>query len=441
MNGGNIVDFSKSMALQRKSHELIPGGCHTYAKGDDQYPELAPGFIVRGDGCHVWDVDGNEYIEYGMGNRTVTLGHAYPAVVEAARREMLNGANYGRPSPIEVDCAEAFLGMVPGADMVKFCKDGSDANSAALRLARAVSGRDLIGICSDHPFFAIDDWFIGKTPINAGVPQAVKDLIVQFRYNDIDNVRALFDAHPGQIAALIMEPAKYEDPADNFLHKTLDLCHSEGALLILDEMITGYRWHNGGAQTLYDIVPDLSTFGKAMGNGFAVSALAGKREHMQRGGLTHDKERVFLLSTTHGGETHALAAAMAVMHVYQQEPVIETMERQGARLKDGLDEAIRRHQLDDYVEIFGRSSCLVYATRNEDREPSQAFRALFMQEMIKRGIIGPSLVISYSHSDADIQKTIDCLDDVLKIYAKAINDGVERHLIGRPLKIVYRRYN
>jgi len=435
------VDFSKSAALQRKSHELIPGGCHTYAKGDDQYPELAPGFIARGEGCHVWDVDGNEYIEYGMGNRTVTLGHAYPAVVEAARREMLNGANYGRPAPIEVACAEAFLEMVPGVDMVKFCKDGSDANSAALRLARAISGRDLIGICSDHPFFAIDDWFIGKTPIDAGVPQAVKDLIVQFRYNDIDSVQALFDARPGQIAALIMEPAKYEDPIDDFLHKTLKICHSEGALLILDEIITGYRWHNGGAQTLYDIVPDLSTFGKAMGNGFAVSALAGKREYMELGGLTHDKERVFLLSTTHGGETHALAAAMAVMHVYQHEPVIETMERQGARLKEGLDEAIRRHQLDGFVEIFGRPSCLVYATRNEDREPSQAFRALFMQEMIKRGIIGPSLVISYSHSDEDVRKTIDCLDGAFEVYAKALNDGVEQHLIGRPLKIVYRRYN
>lgn len=278
------MNFTKSKELQKKSHDLIPGGCHTYAKGDDQYPLLAPGFIVKGKGCHVWDVDGNEYIEYGMGNRCVTLGHAYPAVVEAAQREMLNGSNFTRPAPIEVECAEELLSLVDGADMAKFTKNGSDATTAALKLARAYTGRDLIAYCSDHPFYAINDWFIGTTPLDAGIPQAVKDLTLSFHYNDVESVRSLFEKYPGQIAALILEPAKYEDPVDNYLHEVQSLCKEHGALFILDEMLTGFRWHNGGAQKYYDIIPDLSTFGKALANGFSVSALVGKKAFMELGG-------------------------------------------------------------------------------------------------------------------------------------------------------------
>ncbi|MFO7973173.1 MAG: glutamate-1-semialdehyde 2,1-aminomutase, partial [Candidatus Hydrogenedentota bacterium] len=315
------ADFSKSIELQQKSHALIPGGCHTYAKGDDQFPVMAPGFIAEGRGCHVWDVDGNEYIEYAPGCRAVTLGHAYPPVVEAVRAELSRGTNFSRPAPIEVECAEMLLGMIAGAEMVKFCKDGSTATTAAVKLARAHTGRDKIGYCASHPFFAVHDWFIGTTAMDAGIPQATKDLSVPFQFNDIDSVRALFKEHPGQIACLIMEPAKYDDPRDGFLHKAMDLCHENGAIFILDEMITGFRWHNGGAQKYYDIIPDLSAFGKAFGNGFAISALVGKRELMEIAGLYHDKPRVFLLSTTHGAETHSLAAAIATMRVYQNEPV------------------------------------------------------------------------------------------------------------------------
>ena len=171
------MDFRQSKALEQRSHALIPGGCHTYAKGDDQYPVLAPGFIVRGRGSHVWDVDGNEYIEYGMGCRAVTLGHAYSPVVKAAREEMLRGSNFTRPSPIELECAEELLGLIEGADMVKFTKDGSTATTAAIRLARAQTGRDRVAVCADHPFFAIDDWFIGTTPLDAGIPAASRDRV------------------------------------------------------------------------------------------------------------------------------------------------------------------------------------------------------------------------------------------------------------------------
>ena len=249
-----------------------------------------------------------------MGNRAVGLGHAYPEVVDAAREALAHGANFTRPSPDEVTCAEQFLRLINSAEMVKFCKDGSDATSAAVRLSRAYTGRDLIACCADHPFFSTDDWFIGTTPMNAGIPEAIRRLTVTFRYNDLESARALFAQHPGQIAAFILEPAKADDPKEGYLQDLQRLCHAEGALLILDEMITGFRWHKNGAQKCYGVVPDLSTFGKALANGFSVSALAGKPEIMRLGEIEHkDRPRVFLLSTTHGAETHALAAATATV--------------------------------------------------------------------------------------------------------------------------------
>ncbi|WP_029351195.1 glutamate-1-semialdehyde 2,1-aminomutase [Bosea sp. 117] len=438
----NVQSFRTSERLSRHAHRLIPGGCHTYAKGDDQYPLLAPGFIERGFGCRVWDVDGNEFIEYGMGNRAVGLGHAHPEVVRAAQRALPNGCNFTRPSPIEAACAEQFLRLIGRAEMVKFCKDGSDATSAAMRLARAYTGRDRIACCADHPFFSTDDWFIGTTAMDAGIPEAVKALTLTFRYNDLQSARTLFALHPGKIAALILEPARLDDPKEGYLQALRQLCHDNGALFVLDEMITGFRWHAGGAQQLYDVDPDLSCFGKAMGNGFAVSALAGKREFMRLGGLDHtDRPRVFLLSTTHGAETHALAAAMATMHIYESEPVVEHLYRQGLRLRDGIEDAIRRRGLADHVKVLGRPCNLAYAALDGECRPSQAFRTLLLQETIRRGVLMPSLVVSYAHRDRDIDRTIEAVDEALEIYGRALEDGVEHHLVGRPSQIVYRRYN
>jgi glutamate-1-semialdehyde 2,1-aminomutase len=435
------VRFKKTRKLQGKSHALIPGGAHTYAKGDDQYPELAPGFIARGRGCHVWDVDGNEFIEYNMGLRSVTLGHAYPEVIRAAEEAMQKGSNFTRPSPLEVECAEELLGIVDGADMVKFTKDGSTATTAAITLARAVTGRDKVALCIDHPFFSYDGWSMGRTAVNAGIPESEKALSLSFHYNDLESVKALFDAHPGEIAAVILEPSRGDDPADGFLLELRKRCTENGTLLVLDEMITGFRWHLGGGQKYFGVTPDLSTFGKAIANGFSVSALTGKREFMERGGLQHDKERVFLLSTTHGAETHGLAAAIATMRVYQREPVIEHLWKIGERLALGFTEATREAGLEDYVHVMGKPCNLVFVTKGPDGQPSQAYRSLFLQETIAHGVLMPSLVVSYSHTDEDIDRTVDAVRGALKVYRQAMDEGAEHFLVGRPSKIVYRRYN
>ncbi|MDD1710847.1 MAG: glutamate-1-semialdehyde 2,1-aminomutase, partial [Methanoregulaceae archaeon] len=326
------MNFKKTKLLQKKSHALIPGGAHTYAKGDDQYPVNAPGFIVRGKGCHVWDIDGNEFIEYGMGLRSVTLGHAYEPVFEAAYQQMQLGNNFTRPSTIELECAEEMVNLIKGADMVKFAKNGSDVTTAAVKLARAYTGRSMIAICKEHAFFSTDDWFIGSTPMDAGIPEEIRNLTVAFHYNQIESLEKVFEEHPGKIACVVMEAATVIEPVDNFLRKVKDTCKKNGAIFILDEMITGFRWHLGGAQQYYDIGPDLSCFGKGIANGFSVSALVGKREIMELGGIHHDKDRVFLLSTTHGAENHALAAALKTIEIYKEKAVIEHLWRQGERL-------------------------------------------------------------------------------------------------------------
>ena len=434
-------DFSKSRALQRQAHKLIPGGAHTYAKGDDQYPEQAPGFIMRGKGCHAWDADGNEFIEYGMGLRAVTLGHAFEPVVEAAHRQMQLGTNFSRPAKIEVDLAEAVLDLIGGAEMIKFAKNGSDVTTAAVKLARAYTGRDLIAICGDQPFFSVDDWFIGTTDMNAGIPQSVIDMTLKFAYNDLASMERLFDEHPDQIACVLMEAEAATPPIPGYLEGVKELCEKRGALLIFDEMITGFRWHLGGAQRFHSVVPHLSTFGKAMGNGFAIAALAGKREIMRLGGLEHGQPRVFLLSTTHGAETHALAASLETLRIYREREVVDFLWKQGARLRSGINEVVRRHAMADKFEVVGRECNLIYRTRDSQGEPSQAFRTLFLQELIRGGVIAPSFVVSFSHSDEDVDRTIEVVDHALEIYARALEDGIEKYLVGRPVKPVNRRDN
>jgi len=439
----NLVsrNSSRSNNLRRRAHRLIPGGTHTYAKGDDQYPENAPAFIARGQGCHVWDVDGNEFIEYGMGLRAVTLGHAYKPVVDAAFRQMQLGTNFTRPARIEVKAAETILDVIDGAEMVKFAKNGSDVTTAAVRLARAYTGRELIAICGDQPFFSTDDWFIGTTDMDAGIPQPISGMTVKFNYNNTASLRELFYKYPGRIAGVILEAETSEPPDPRFLKDIKSLCEEKGSILIFDEMITGFRWDLGGAQKFHGVVPHLSTFGKALANGFSVAALAGKRDIMKLGGFEHDRERVFLLSTTHGAETHALAAAIETIRIYREKNVVEFLWKQGELLRHLINLSIVENRLQGFFEVKGRPCNLVFVTRDENLRPSQEFRTLFLQEMIRRRVIAPSLVVSFSHSNADVIHTAEAVFEAHVVYRKALDEGIEKYLEGRPVKPVFRKRN
>ncbi|MFJ9241728.1 glutamate-1-semialdehyde 2,1-aminomutase [Streptomyces sp. NPDC101776] len=431
-----------SRTANERLHAMIPGGAHTYAKGDDQYPENLAPVISHGSGAHVWDVDGNRYIEYGSGLRSVSLGHAHPRVIEAVRRELGRGSNFVRPSIVEVEAAERFLATVPTAEMVKFAKNGSDATSAAVRLARAATGRSRVALCSDHPFFSVDDWFIGTTPMSAGIPSTTTELIATFPYGDLAATEEMLARYPDEIACLILEPATHTEPPPGYLAGLRELADRHGCVLIFDEMITGFRWSEAGAQGLYGVVPDLSTFGKALGNGFAVSALAGRRDLMERGGLrdTGDRDRVFLLSTTHGAETHSLAAAMAVQTTYVEEGITARLHTLGERLAAGVRDAAAAMGVGDHVVVRGRASNLVFATLDENLQPSQQYRTLFLRRLLAGGVLAPSFVVSSALEDEDIDRTVDVVAQACAVYRKALDAADPTPwLLGRPVKPVFRR--
>jgi glutamate-1-semialdehyde 2,1-aminomutase len=433
------VDFTNSREANKRLADLVPGGAHTYAKGEDQYPEGMAPVIARGRGAHVWDVDGNEFIEYGSGLRAVSLGHAHPRVTEAVRAQLELGSNFVRPAALEIEAAAKFLATVPTAEMVKFAKNGSDVTTAAVRLARAATGRPLVALCGSQPFFSTDDWFIGTTGMPAGIPSATTDLTVTFPYGDIDAVSTLVAG--GQVACVILEAATQADPPAGYLQRLRELCTRHGVVLVFDEMITGFRWSEAGAQGLFGVTPDLSTFGKALGNGFAVSALAGRRDLMELGGLRDTRERVFLLSTTHGAETHALAAAMAVIDTYVEEGIAARLSAIGARLAAGVRSVAADAGVADHVVVRGRDSNLVFGTLGADGKPSQEYRTLFLRQLITGGVIGPSFVVSSALTDADIDRTVEVVAKACAVYRRALDAGDPTPWQGgRPVKPVFRRF-
>ena len=435
--------FATSTAAQERLHVLVPGGAHTYARGSDQYPEGMAPVLVRGSGARVEDVDGNTFVEYGMGLRSVTLGHAYKPLTAAVTRAISQGMSFTRPTDLELLAAETFVEQVPGADMVKFAKNGSDVTTAAVKLARAATGRKRVALCRTQPFFSTDDWFIGTTPMKAGTLDEELRLTVGFDYNDLDSLRAVLAEYPGEVACVILEAATaMAEPAPGFLEGLRRLADEDGFVLIFDEMITGMRWSLHGAQHVYGVTPDLSTWGKALGNGFPISALAGRRDLMELGGLRTDASRVFLLSTTHGPETASLAAYLAVERAYREWDVVGTLARQGAALAAAVTEKVRRAGLEAYVGVMGRPSCLLFATRDGDGNPSQAYRTLFLQELLRHGVLAQSFVISAAHTDKDLEQTVDAVDHALRVYRRALQDGSPDGLFsGRPVAPAIRRHS
>jgi glutamate-1-semialdehyde 2,1-aminomutase len=423
--------FARSTLAQQRLHELVPGGAHTYVRASDQYPEGMAPILVRGQGARVWDLDGHEYVEYGMGLRAVTLGHGYEPVVEGVERTIRDGVSFTRPTQLELEAAEAFVAQVPGAEMVKFAKNGSDVTTAAVKLARAATGRPLVAVCRDQPFFSTDDWFIGTTPMSAGTVGA--DLTVGFRYNDLGSLQTVLDAHPGQVACVILEAGTaMAEPAPGFLEGLRALADRDGFVLVFDEMITGMRWSFQGAQHVYGVTPDLSTWGKALGNGFAVAALAGKRELMELGGLRTEGRRVFLLSTTHGPETAGLAAYLAVVEAYRARDVVGEMETVGRSLARAVCAVVAEAGLQEYVRLAGRPSCLVFSTLGPDGRPSQEHRTLFLQELLRHGVLGQSFVVSAAHTEADLEVTVRAVREALVPYARALEAGTTAGLLHGP---------
>ncbi len=425
-------ELKRSRELLAKARELIPSCSQTFSKSPAQFVQgVAPVFLARGQGSHVWDVDGNEYIDFPMALGPIILGHCYPRVTEAVRRQMEDGTTFSLPHPLEVEVAEMLAEVIPCAEMARFGKNGSDATSGAVRAARAYTGRDLVACCGYHGW---QDWYIGITTRNRGVPKAVQGLTIPFEYNSIQSLEKIFAEHPGQMAAVIMEPVGVVTPREGFLESVRALSDREGALLIFDEVVTGFRLALGGAQDYFGVTPDLACLGKALGNGYPIAAVVGKKEIMEI------FDEVFF-SFTFGGETLSLAAVKATIEEMREKNVIAHLWEQGQRLKDGYNVLAREYAIGRWTECIGLPPRTVAMFRDERGEESLELKSLFEQECLKRGILfsgGHNLC--FSHSQADIDYTLRVYRTAMEIVADAVRQGnVGEKLEGKAVQPVFRK--
>ena len=437
-----ITRFDKSRAFSREIHDLIPGGAHTYSKGDDQFPENAPAAITHGKGARVWDLDGNEYVDCSMGLTSVSIGHGYEPVVRAVCEAAAQGTNFQRPAAIELEAARVFLETVDAGDMVKFAKNGSTVTTAAVKLARAYTGRGRVALCREHNFFSYDDWFIVTTPTDFGIPAQTRELTAMFGYNDLASVEALFKERDHDIACLIMEPLKFDPPKEGFLEGVRDLCREHGVVFILDEMISGFKWSVKGASHHLGVKADITTWGKGIANGFSACALTGRADIMELGGIRREGgKKLFLISTTHGAETTGLAAMLQTIEEFRRNDMIADNWRRGAALKKRLQMSIDGRGLGAHLELAGDDCLFALMCRDAGGQPSDAYRTLVMQEMIARGVLFQGLFYpTWSHRQPELDQIALAFDEACDVYRQAIDRGsCDGLLVGAPAKPVFRR--
>ncbi len=427
----NSPVFTESETLLERALRTIPLGAQTFSKSAVQYPRgVSPYFLERGDGCRVWDVDGNEYIDFVNGLCAMTLGYRDPDVDAAVRGQLDRGVIFSLSHPLEMQVAETIVEMVPCAEMVRFGKNGSDATTGAIRLARAFTGRDRIAACGYHGW---QDWYIGSTSRNRGVPQATRELTHGFAFNKLDTLRDLFRKFPGEIAAVILEPMNTTRPAPGFLEGVRDLCKAEGALLVFDEMITGFRFADGGAQQLFGVTPDLCSLGKGMANGYPLSAVAGRADVMAL------MEEVFF-SFTMGGEALSLAAALATMEKTRTMAVTARLAELGTRLQDGVEERIARHGCSDFLSSAGHPSWSFLLFADCGDYSSWDIKTLWMQEILARGILSfGTHNMSYAHGPAEIDRLLEVYDEVFPVLRAAVLENrMNDYLRCAPLQPLFR---
>ena len=431
----NKVEFNKDYPSIKKSDELykkalnlIPATTQTLAKGPQQNVKgIAPKYLVKGKGSHVWDVDGNEYLDFNMGIGPLSLGYAYDKVDEAIKKQLEDGITFSLMHPLEVEVAELLNKIIPNAESIRYSKVGADVTTAAIRVARAYTKRQKILCCGYHGWH---DWYISVTDRNAGIPQAVQELTFTFNYNDIQSV---IDSIDEDTAAVILEPFVFEAPKDNFLQKLRDICTKNGTLLIFDEMWTGFRIALGGAQEFFNVKADLATLSKAVANGMPIAILAGRKDVMK----VLEKDVFFF--TTFGGEALSLAAVIATVNEIKEKNVPAYLAKQGKKLKDGYNQIAKELEM-PYTKCIGYE-CRSLMTFDASAGNLLEMKSLVQQEMIKRGILwGGFHNMSFSHSDEDVEYTLKAYKDVLPILKKAVSEkNVRGYLKGEPVEPVFRK--
>jgi glutamate-1-semialdehyde 2,1-aminomutase len=404
--------YAASEAMLDRARQTIPLGAQTFSKSITQYPlGVSPYFAARGQGSKLWDVDGNEYVDFINGLASVTLGYNDPDVTAAVKAQVDHGTIFSLSSPLEAEVAERLVAVVPSAEMVRFGKNGSDATAGAVRVARAYTGRDHVLVSGYHGW---QDWYIGATARNRGVPESTRALTHTFSYNDLAALDRLLDEHAGQVAAIVMEPMNVAFPAAGYLEGVRDRATKHGAVLVFDETITGFRVANGGAQELFGITPDLTTLGKGIANGYPLSAVCGRRDLMML------MEEIFF-SFTMGGETLSLAAARATLDKVVREPVTRHMATLGTALRDGTAALVERHRLGEVLSLSGHPSWTFLLIKDHPDASAFEIKTLWLQEIFARGLLSlGSHNMSYAHSQADVDRVLTIYDEVFALLSAAI---------------------
>ena len=418
---------TQSRQWLERARKHIPGCAQTFSKSPASFVQgVAPNFLERAEGAYVWDVDGNRYIDYILGLGPVILGHGDPVVNKAVRNQLELGVSFSLPHRLEVELAELLCAIIPCAEMVRFGKNGSDVTAAAVRAARAFTGRDKIVRCGYHGW---QDWYIGSTSRHLGVPDAIRELTLTFTYNDLASLHSCFRDHSGQIAGVILEPLTFDFPAPGFLQGVQELCRHNGALLIFDEIVTGFRVHLGGAQALFGVEPDLACFGKAIANGFPLAAIVGKADVMSV------FEKIFF-SGTHGGEAISLAAGLATLHEVKQRDGIEQLRSAGTKLQEGTRELLKTAGLANILECAGVPQWSTLRCKYSDPTSALELRSLFQQEALRRGILTHgNHMLCLAHSDTVIDATLTLYGEIFAILSDAVRAGaVAQRLTGAPMQ-------
>jgi glutamate-1-semialdehyde 2,1-aminomutase/spore coat polysaccharide biosynthesis protein SpsF len=422
--------YQLTHSLLKRAKKVIPLGTQTFSKSFQQYPDgAAPLFLTHGQGCRVWDVDGNEFVDMVAGLLPVLLGYCDPDVDTAIRDQLEHGISFSLATELEVEVAELLTEIIPCAEMVRFGKNGSDATTGCVRVARAATGRDRILICGYHGWH---DWYVAATVRNKGIPDVLSQLAQRVPYNDLDAVQKAFRANPGEIAALVIEPMSAISPDDGYLAELKSLVHSEGALLVFDEIITGFRFALGGAQEYFGVTPDLAAFGKAMGNGMPISAVVG------RANLMMEMEEVFF-SSTFGGEALSLAAAKSVIRKLQGNPVIESLWTNGGLLAKRVRQLIVTHGLSDSVSLKGAAPWTILAFQDTPTASKESIKTMFMKEMLANGVlIAASNNMTYAHQSEDVAQVVAAYNNVFELLKEHLRRGdLEKALGCAPIMPVF----
>lgn len=422
-------NISKSLEMYDRAKKLMHPITQTLAKGPGQFTYgVSPVYVERAKGSKIWDVDGNEYLDYCMGIGPISLGYAYEKVDNAIKEQLEKGITFSLMHRLELEVAEKLHEIIPNAESIRISKQGADVCSAAVRIARAFTKRTKVAVCGYHGWH---DWYIGTTTRDAGIPQAIKDLTVSIKYNDIESVKAVMT---NDLACLILEPIVFEEPKDNFLHEVAKLCKANGTLLIFDEMWTGFRLALGGAQEFFGVTPDLAVYSKACANGMPIAFLTGRDDVMSL------FETDVFYFTTFGGEALSLAATLATIDEMKEKNVPQYLASQGQKIKDGFNALLEKHGMKEYLNIGGYP-CRSIVNFSEKAGDGLVLKTYLQQEMIKRGILWSSFHnMCFSHSDEDVAYTLNAYDDIFPEFKKHIEaKTIESQLKGQILEPVFRK--